>query len=147
MNWNWVLLMACFGIVMGLVNLTGWADGREWYLWIIIGLITALVLALKVRGKYFKHGFVTAIIAATVNTLLIYLFFDQYLANSAKMQEAMKQVPEGFDMRNMMLISAPFTIAISGVVQGALTLLMGKLLGEKAAPASPAAQDEQLPPS
>ena len=59
----------------------------------------------------------------------------------------MKQVPEGFDMRNMMLISAPFTIAISGVVQGALTLLMGKLLGEKAAPASPAAQDEQLPPS
>ncbi|MBI5060234.1 hypothetical protein HZB60_10700 [candidate division KSB1 bacterium] len=145
MRWTWVLLMAGFGIVIGLLNLTGWTEGREWYLWIVVALISSLVLALKVGGKYFKHGLVSALIAAAVNTLLIYVFFDEYLANSAKLQEAVKQVPEGFDMRNLMLISAPFTIAISGVVQGALTLLMGKLLGEKPAPPVPP-PDNPAPP-
>jgi hypothetical protein len=141
MRWTWVLLMAGFGVVMGLLNLTGWTDGREWYLWIVVALITALVLALKVGGKLFKHGFVTALIASLFSTLLMYLFYDTYAANSAKIQEALKQMPAGWDMRNVMLMTAPVTIVISGLVQGALTLLVGKLLGEKTPPAPTATSD------
>ena len=132
MRWMLILLLSLLGILLGALNLMGLVDGAMGYVVsIILWLIMAIIIGRFAGGKYFLHGFLTGLIFALINSLMLYLFYDTYLANSATMQEAMSKVPEGFNMRTVMLAGAPINAGIAGVVLGLLSLLGGKLFGVK----------------
>lgn len=62
-----------------------------------------------------------------------YIWYDTYMANHPQMADMMKNSP--IDLRTMQLIVGPFIGAISGVVIGLITLLVGAIAGKKPAAA------------
>lgn len=132
MRWSLILLLSLGGLLMGVLALLGMVEGTmAWVISIALWLVMAVVLGKFAGGKYFMHGFLTGIIFALLNSLLVYIFYDIYVANSAAMQEALSKVPEGFNMRTLMLVGVPINAGISGVVLGLLAMLGGKLFGAK----------------
>jgi hypothetical protein len=132
MRWILILLLSLLGILQGLLSLMGLIEGVMAYVVsIILWLIIAIIIGRFAGGKYFLHGFLTGLIFALINSLMVYLFYDTYLANSTAMQEALRKVPEGFNMRAVMLAGAPINAGIAGVVLGLLSILGGKLFGVK----------------
>lgn len=132
MRWLLIVLLSLLGILLGVLNLMGLVDGTLSYVVsLIFWLIMAIIIGRFAGGKYFLHGFLTGLIFALINSFMVYLFYDTYMANSAAMQEAMSKVPEGFNMRTVMLAGAPINAGIAGVVLGLLSILGGKLFGVK----------------
>jgi hypothetical protein len=134
MRWLLIVLLSLCGVLLAVLNLLGLAEGAMAYVFsIVLWLVMAILIGRFAGGKYFLHGFLTGLIFALINSVLVYLFFDTYMANSTAMQEAMSKVPEGFNMRTVMLAGAPINAGIAGVVLGLLSILGGKLFGAKKA--------------
>ena len=137
MNWILILLVSLLGVLIGVVNIFGLIDISPWFISIALWIISALILGRFAHKKYFGHGFFAGLIASAVSSVLVYFFYDTYIANNPEIAEHMRQLPEGMDARSMMLFSSVVGAAIGGVVLGLLTMLTGKLFGEpeKAKPA------------
>jgi phosphoglycerol transferase MdoB-like AlkP superfamily enzyme len=134
MRWLLIVLLSLLGVLLGLLNLLGLAEGAmAWVFSIVLWLVMAILIGHFAGGKYFLHGFLTGIIFALINSVIVYLFYDTYMANSTAMQEAMSKMPEGYNMRTVMLAGAPINAGIAGVVLGLLSILGGKLFGVKKA--------------
>ena len=139
MRWLLIVLLSLLGVLLAVLNLLGLAEGAmAWVFSIVLWLVMAILIGQFAGGKYFLHGFLTGVIFALINSVIVYLFYDTYMANSTAMQEAMSKMPEGFNMRTVMLAGAPINAGIAGVVLGLLSLLGGKLFGvKKEAPPTP----------
>jgi hypothetical protein len=132
MRWLLIILLSLLGVLLGVLNLLGLAPGAMTYVFsIVLWLVMAILIGRFAQGKYFLHGFLTGIIFSIINTVIVYLFYDTYVANSVAMQEQMAKMPEGFNMRTVMLAGAPIGAGIAGVVLGLLSILGGKLFGVK----------------
>lgn len=130
MNWTLILLVSLISILIGLVSLFGLVDLNPWIIGAFTWVISALILGRFAHKKYFMHGFWAGVIGSLVGSVLMYFFWDTYLANNPQMGERLSQMPEGMDARTMTLVSSIFGAAISGVVMGLLAWLSGKVFGE-----------------
>ncbi|RPH93606.1 hypothetical protein EHM69_09775 [candidate division KSB1 bacterium] len=137
MNWAVILILSALGVLTGLITMQGWIDGMEWPLAILTWLLMAVVLGRFATKKVFLHGFLTGIISSLIGSVMVYFFFDTYVANSSRMAEAISKAPEGFDMRSIMLWTAPINAALGGVLVGLLAMLGAKIFGTKPAPVAP----------
>jgi hypothetical protein len=146
MRWDLILLFSVLGLVSGIINLFGLIDINPYFISIAFWIISALVLGRFAKKKHFMHGFWAGAIGSLLGSILMYIFFDTYASHNAQMAEAMSKMPEGFDMRSVMLVGVPFGIAIGGVVLGLLTLLVGKTLGEPEKPAAAVTPPADEPP-
>jgi hypothetical protein len=132
MRWLLIVLLSLLGVLMGVLSIFGLAEGAMAYvISIILWLVMAVLIGRFAGGKYFLHGFLTGVIFALINSVMVYLLYDTMLANSSAVQEAMSKLPEGYDMRTVMLATAPINAGIAGVVLGLLSILGGKLFGVK----------------
>lgn len=147
MNWILIISLSLFGVMVGMLSIFGVTEGKEYWMLGIVLLVSSLVLGMKAPGKFFKHGFFTALISALLSSVLHYVFYDTYMANNASFAEQMSQVPDGFNMRIMMLVGGPFSGAISGVILGGLTILMARLLGNTGTTSHSLAETTEAPSS
>ncbi len=131
MNWPLILMCSGSGILVGFAATFGWMEGFETWVWIVVMLAIALILALKADKKLFMHGFWVAVISTIIAGVIEFAFWDTYLSNNAKLAEAAEQMPEGWSIRSVTMFSLPFIAAMSGAIQGLLALVFGKLLREK----------------
>jgi integral membrane sensor domain MASE1 len=145
MNWLLILSLSLFGVLIGLLSIFGITEGKEWWMWAIVVLVSALAIGLKAPGKYFKHGFLTSLISGVISSIFQYVFYDTYVANNATFAAQLSQMPEGFNMRITMLAGGPIGGALAGVVLGGLAVLMAKILGRTAevSPVAPPAEQGQ----
>jgi hypothetical protein len=140
MRWLLIILLSLLGVLMGLLSIFGLAEGAmTWVIQIIFWLVMAILIGRFAGGKYFLHGLLTGIIFALIYSVMVYFLFDTMLANSSAMQEQMAKMPQGYNMRTLMLATAPINAGVAGVVLGLLSLFGGKLFGVKKeeAPAEP----------
>ena len=135
MNWKMIFLLSGLGVLMGLAGVYGWMSGFEIWIWIGLMLIAGALLGNTVKTKHFWNGFLTAALWSVLAGIIEIALLDTYLANNPETAAKFENMSEGFSPALAFLISIPFGAAISGVVLGLLTLLFGKLLGEKPAPA------------
>ncbi|MDD5088796.1 MAG: hypothetical protein PHI18_08365 [bacterium] len=143
MNWTLILLVSLISILIGLVSLFGLMDVNPWIVGAFTCVISALILGRFSRRKYFMHGFWAGVIGSLVSTMLMYLFWDTYLASNPAIADKLAQMPQGMDARTMTLISSIFGAAISGVVMGLLAWLAGRIFGEPEAAEEAAATGEK----
>ena len=60
MNWKLIFTLSLFGVAMAIASLFDVTHGIEPFLWLIIFIVYAIVIAKKVGGKYFLHGFLVS---------------------------------------------------------------------------------------
>lgn len=141
MNWKLVLLLAAFGVVMGLASVLGWTAGIELWLWLAIAVICIIVLFRLAPAKLWLHGFFVGLIGGGVAPVIQFLLFATYVANNPELQQEFAQVPGGLEPRYFVLLLAPVAGLVSGGVLAAGVWVAAKVVTKSI----PAAQQGDAP--
>lgn len=134
MNWKLIFSLSLFGVAMGFASLTGWTQGIEWLLWLLIYLVSAWFIAQKAPAKHFLHGFVVGLLNGIVHAIIQAAFFDTYLASNAQVAEQFGNIPGGLPPLLFVLLSGPFIGVISGGILGLFAVIMMKLIKKDTTP-------------
>jgi len=118
---------------MGAASLCGWTSGREPWLWPLVWIFSAIVLARGVPERPFAHGFATGALASFVNSLLQVVFLPTYARHNPEISQMTTRLPAGLTVGQFFLLIAPFIAALSGAILGLLTLLARRLTRRSAA--------------
>lgn len=126
MDWRLILGLSSSGLLIGAAATLGWTRGIEGFLWLGIGLLCALVLALRQPERLFAHAFRVGLIATLLAAGVEALFFPWYVQHYPEFRNPANQPP--LDPRLFLLFISPLTGAASGAVLGFLTLIADGLL-------------------
>ena len=126
MNWLLILLLSIFGVVMGFLSIKGYTGKIEPFLWLLLGIISALILSKNVNNRLFIHALVIGLFWGILNAIIQSGFFDQYLANNTNLQERFKNTGS-IKPQYFVLIMGPLIGLVTGVVLGGLSILLKKL--------------------
>ncbi|HKW48556.1 MAG TPA: hypothetical protein VJN70_14000 [Gemmatimonadaceae bacterium] len=135
MNWKLILQLSLFGLVMGVGTVFVIPSTLEPFLWLVVFLISAYLIATRAADRYFLHGVVLGLANSVWVTGAHVLWFSRYIAHHAREASMMQSMPLSTHPRVMMLITGPVIGLISGVVIGAFALVVHRLATPRARPA------------
>src|SRR4051794_2530993 len=118
MNWKLIFNLSMFGLAMGIATVYFIPSNIEPFLWLVIFIICAWVIAKRCSGKYFLHGLMVSMVNSVWITAAHIILFSTYIANHPQEATMMEKMP--------MFASAKVTMAIIGPVVG---LVSGIILG------------------
>ena len=126
MNWQLILLLSGFGILMGILSVNGFTKKIEPFLWLIFGFFTAFIISKNVSEKFFLQGFITGIMWGIFNSIVQSFFFDAYLKNNPRYREAFIK-NAAVKPRYFVLLVGPMIGLVTGTVLGGLAWLCQKI--------------------
>jgi hypothetical protein len=126
MNWTIILLLASFGLVMGLLSINGYTQKIEPFLWLVFGIITAFLLSRNIDNKPLLHALLIGLLWGVLNGVSQSAFFDQYLTNNPNLQERFKQ-STFIQPRWLVLITGPIAGLMTGILVAGLTWLFKRI--------------------
>src|SRR5688572_13641957 len=127
MNWQLIVILSLFGILIGILGVRGYTVKIEFFLWLTAGIFTALVAARNIQEKVFLHLLIIGLAWGLFNALLQSIFFSNYLANNPSVQENFNKVTF-MSPRYFVLITGPVFGLITGAVMGGIALLLKRLI-------------------
>lgn len=125
MNWLLVLLLSGFGILMGILSVSGMTKKMEPFFWLVFGFFTAFMISRNVSEKAFWHGLLVGIFWGVLRALVQSIFFTAYLKNNPSYREKYEK-NKFFAFRYYILIVGPIVGIITGSVIGGLAWLFQK---------------------
>lgn len=135
MNWKLILLLSLFGVAMGIATVFGFIPASsEFIVWVTVALISAFIVAKKVRTRIFLHGFLAGFIAGMLAPVFHVLFYQAYVVNNPKIVEQFSEVPTNLSPRLFILILAPLISAVYAAFLGLFSVVGAKLLYKSKAP-------------
>jgi hypothetical protein len=137
MNWKLIIALSAFGLAMGFASVFGITAGIEGFLWLVIGIFIAVVIALRMPARPFLHGLLIGIIGGLVASFMQVIFFPTYLVNNPESAKQMAQIPGGLDPRFFVLMLAPIISIASGLILGILSWVAAKIVRRNSAIALP----------
>jgi hypothetical protein len=140
MNWPLIFLLSGFGAIIGAGSLFGATHGITAYVWVIVWVFSAIMIARRTPTKFFLHGFVAGAFANLACTIIQQAFFSTYEQYNPDLTGMQNQLPGGLSVQAVMLILAPFAAAISGSILGLFALLAHRLQTKKPRPADAASE-------
>lgn len=120
MNWSVVALLSPFALIMSLLSTAGLTRGIEPYLWGVLAVLAALVVARRARRRWFLHGWLVGVAWGSINGLVQATFVSTYLAHNPEAAARFAQSP--LNPRLFMFAAGPVIGAAMGLVVGVLAL-------------------------
>src|ERR1044072_4530964 len=112
MNWEIVLLLSIFGLVMGILSVNGYTQKIEPLIWLLGGMFSAFILARNVTSNIFLYAISLGLLWGILNGLLQSIFFDRYLEKNPKYKESyQKKLP----------VKPRFFVLVAGSIIGIIT--------------------------
>jgi hypothetical protein len=125
MNWELLLLLSLFGLIIGFLSVNGYTKRIEPLIWLLTGMFSAFILARNVTSQIFLYGIALGLTWGILNGLIQSIFFDRYLQKNPKYKEAYnKKMP--VKPRFFVLIAGPVIGLITGATIGGLAILIQK---------------------
>jgi hypothetical protein len=108
MNWKIILLLSLFGPVMGIASLTGWIQFFVLYLWTVIGILCAFVVAWRAAApsKLFLQGLIIGLLSTLASSVICVLFFDTYLQNNTTTATILERQNVFFSLKSFAFITS-----------------------------------------
>ena len=137
MNWKLILVIALTGPLVAIAGNYGYiVFDWEPYVAISIFFISAILFSILKTGKYFLHGFITALIFGILMTLVRLKFMQQYInANPDAINKGEDMLHRFHYIRSPMVIISIFVV-ITSIVSGIVAWISGfiatKILSKKA---------------
>jgi hypothetical protein len=128
MDWKLIFLLSLFGLAMAFATVFLIPPNIEPWLWLVVLLICAYLIAARRRDKLFLHGLCVGLLNCVWVTSAHVLFAATYLANHAQEAAMMKSMPMPASPRLMMTMMGPVAGVISGVVLGAFAWIAGRFV-------------------
>ncbi|HEY4875980.1 MAG TPA: hypothetical protein VIH86_10430 [Puia sp.] len=129
-NWKLIFQLSIFGLIMAIATISLIPQNTEPFFWLVIFIIIAYIVAKKVPGKYFLHGFLIAIFNSVWVTAAHVLFASTYLPVHPQYMEMIASMPpmmKDHERITMTLLGLPFGIAF-GLVLGLFCLIASKII-------------------
>jgi len=126
LDWLYILILAEFGVVMGVLSVNGLTRNIAPYLWVVFSGISAWVLVKKVQRNLFVHGLILGVFWALINALIQSLFFDSYLVHNPVHVSVFAEIPF-INPGYLTILVSPVYGLLMGVFIGAVALLIKKL--------------------
>ena len=121
MNWMLVSVLSIPGVMMGLLSVRGHTRGIEPYLWGLLAIFAALVIARNAGEQYFFHGLSVGIAWGVVNGLIAFSLFSVYAQHNPEVIQRIAAGARGPSPRVMFALSAPMIGLLTGLVLGVLS--------------------------
>jgi hypothetical protein len=119
MNWKLILLLSGAGVMMALASAFGLIKEVEPFLWLIIFVLYAYVIAKKVDSRHFLYGFLVSVVNGIWIGSIHAALFSTYIANNPEVMATYEQMPH--------VISPQVTMILFGLIIGAVTGLVAGL--------------------
>jgi hypothetical protein len=111
---------------MGAASLFGLTRGIELYLWIVIALIVAVVVARTSNQKQFLHGFLSGTGMGIANGIVQAFFLPIYLSHNPEAADQLNQNSFGFLPEVFIFLFSPLIGIVYGIVVGGFCAAAGK---------------------
>ena len=128
MNWSLIFKLSLFGLAMAFATVFIVPSNVEPFLWLVISVICAYIVAKNCTSNFFMHGFMVSIINSIWITLAHVGFYHTYIANHPKEAEMMTKIPSGLNPKVLMLITGPIVGVISGLIFGLFAFIASRLV-------------------
>jgi hypothetical protein len=128
MNWSLVFKLSLFGLAMAFATVFFITSNVEPFLWLVISVICAYIIAKNCTDNFFLHGFMVSIINSVWITLAHVGFYHTYIANHSKEAEMLSKMPSGWNPKVLMLITGPIVGVISGLIFGLFAFIASRLI-------------------
>jgi len=124
MNWKLIFVLSLFGLAMAVGSLFG-LGLAEPFLWLVIFIIYAWVIAKRAPSKYFLHGFLVSVVNSIWITAIHATFFSIYAKNNPQF---VQNAPPGMNPRVLMIIMGPIFGAVFGLVAGLFAFIASRFV-------------------
>ena len=124
MSWKLIASLAWIGPFLGTLTVMGaLPQGVDRFVWSIIVLASAFIIARREPAHPVKYGFLIGLWNGATSTLVQALFVKQLIANNPWIGARFADAPKGFDMEFFVFMLVPFI----GVTGGGVTALVSML--------------------
>ena len=135
MNWKLIFQLSLFGLVMGVGTVFVIPSTLEPFLWLVVFVVSAYLIATRAADRYFLHGVAVGLANCIWVTGAHVLFFTQYISKHPTEQARMATMPLATHPRVLMLIVGPVIGLLSGIVIGLFAMLAHRLAVPRSRPA------------
>jgi hypothetical protein len=135
MNWKLIFQLSLFGLVMGVGTVWVIPSTLEPFLWLVVFVASAYLIATRAADRYFLHGVALGLANCVWVTGAHVLWFSQYIANHPREASMMQSMPLPTHPRLKMVITGPVVGLISGIVIGLFAVIAHRLATPRARPA------------
>lgn len=136
MNWTLVVILSIPGLMMGLLSVMGHTRGIEPYLWLLLALFAALIVARTAEARYFLHGLCVGLAWGVLNGVVASAMFATYARHNPETMQRFGSGGAPLPPQALFLASAPVIGLATGVVLGLLCLGASQII--RPAPRPPA---------
>ena len=127
MNWKLVYSLSSIALFMGITSSLGLTQNIEWFLWLVVGLFSAFLIAKRTTDRYFLTGFVVGFLCGVLNSFTQGIFFSLFVENNPSATASLQELTPGISPRLFLFIAGPIIGLATGVIFGLLALLASKL--------------------
>lgn len=120
MNWTLIALLAIPGLMMGLLSVKGYTRGIEPYLWLVLSLFAALVVARSAGQRPFLHGLSVGLAWGLLNGIIAAALFSIYIRHNPEVTQSLQSGSTTRAPQMMFLLGAPLIGLATGAVLGLL---------------------------
>jgi len=117
-----------FGLAMGLATIFFIPSGVEPFVWPVIFIVCAYLIAKQASGRPFLHGLLLGIANSIWITAAHILFFDRYLGGHPSEARTTFALAAAYSPKIVMAGLGLLAGLVSGAVIGVLAVLVAKIL-------------------
>ncbi len=136
MNWKLIFSLSLFGLAMAFATVYFIPGNVEVWVWLLIFIIVAWIIAKRATGNYFFHGFMVSIFNCVWIVAAHVLLYNTYMANHPDEMKMMHPMLSGMHMdhyahlhpRQGMIIMGPFWGIVFGLVLGLFSWIASKIV-------------------
>ena len=118
MNWKLILKLSMFGLAMGIATVFVIPSNIEPIFWVAIFLVCASTISKQCTRWFFLNGLMVSVVNSVWVTSAHVLLFDSYSARHASEMAMMANMPMGNSPRLLMILLAPVSGIVFGLVLG-----------------------------
>ncbi len=127
MNWKLVYSLASIALFMGLMSSFGLTQNIEWFLWLIVGLFSAFLIAKRTTDRHFLTGFVVGFLCGVINSFVEGILYGVFVDNNPAAAASIQEMASSISPRLFLFIAGPVIGLATGVIFGLLALLASRL--------------------
>ncbi|MFZ1323512.1 MAG: hypothetical protein WAT71_18320 [Ignavibacteria bacterium] len=128
MNWNLILKLSLFGLLMGVLSVFGLLPtGFEFFPWLIIAVISGYLISKHTTKLIITQSVVLGLFMGIIVSVFQAVFFDKLIENNPGSLDGLKEIPTAMEPQYVLLFSGPFIGIIFGIVIGLIALGFKKM--------------------
>jgi hypothetical protein len=128
MNWGLILKLSLAGIVIGLASVFADISGVETWIWLLLYVVYAIVIAKQTDSHHFAHGFLVGVFNTVLITMVHLLMFDHYMMTNKAAYEELSSLPSGISPKGAIILISIFVAITAGLIAGLFAFLAGLIM-------------------